>query len=103
MPGMTAYFGILEEGKIKKGDTVLVSAAAGATGSLATQIAKSVGARVIGIAGGADKCRYLIDGLGLDGAIDYKSDDMDAALTRYARMALPYSLIMSEVLCWIRC
>ena len=76
MPGMTAYFGILEVGKIKKGDTVLVSGAAGAVGSVVGQIAKIHGCIVIGIAGGKDKCDYLVSELGFDSAIDYKSENV---------------------------
>ena len=76
MPGMTAYFGILEVGKIKAGDTVLVSGAAGAVGSVVGQIAKIKGCHVVGIAGGADKCDYLTQELGFDGAIDYKNDNV---------------------------
>ncbi len=82
MPGMTAYFGILEVGKIKEGDTVLVSGAAGAVGSVVGQIAKIKGCRVIGIAGGADKCKYVVEELGFDGAIDYKSEKIHAGLKR---------------------
>jgi len=80
--GLAATAGMIGIGDAKPTDTIVVSAAAGATGSLAAQIGKAIGARVIGIAGGEEKCRYLIDELGLDGAIDYKSDDMDAALAR---------------------
>ena len=80
--GLTAYFGMLEIGAPKEGETVVVSAAAGAVGSVASQLAKLKGARVIGIAGGRDKCRWLTDELGLDGAIDYKHDDVGAALDR---------------------
>jgi NADPH-dependent curcumin reductase CurA len=76
MPGMTAYFGILEVGKIKAGDHVLVSGAAGAVGSVAGQIAKIKGCTVTGIAGGPDKCRYLVEELGFDHAIDYKNEDV---------------------------
>lgn len=76
MTGMTAYFGILEVGKIKEGDIVLVSGAAGAVGSVVGQIAKIKGCKVIGIAGGADKCKYLLEELGFNGAIDYKSEDV---------------------------
>ena len=76
MPGMTAYFGILEEGKIKEGDVVLISGAAGAVGSLAGQIAKIKGCKVIGIVGGEKKANYIIDELGFDGAIDYKKDNV---------------------------
>ncbi len=80
MPGMTAYFGILDIGKIKQGDTVLVSGAAGAVGSVVGQIAKIKGCRVIGIAGGEDKCRYITEELGFDGAIDYKSESLHPAV-----------------------
>lgn len=80
MPGMTAYFGITEVGKIKEGDIVLVSGAAGAVGSVVGQIAKIKGCTVIGIAGGKDKCDYLINELGFDDAIDYKSENIYTAL-----------------------
>jgi hypothetical protein len=80
MPGMTAYFGLLDIGKPRPGETVVVSGAAGAVGSVVGQIAKIKGCRAVGIAGGADKCRMLIDELGLDAAIDYKSEDVKAAL-----------------------
>ena len=76
MTGMTAYFGILEVGKIKEGDVVVVSGAAGAVGSIVGQIAKLKGCTVVGIAGGADKCKYLIDELGFDHAIDYKNENV---------------------------
>jgi NADPH-dependent curcumin reductase CurA len=80
MPGMTAYFGILEVGKLKEGDIVLVSGAAGAVGSVVGQIAKIKGCTVVGIAGGQHKCDYLINELGFDAAIDYKSEDIYQAL-----------------------
>ncbi len=73
--GMTAYFGMLEIADPQPGETVVVSAAAGAVGSIAGQLAKLRGARVVGIAGGPDKCRLLTDGLGFDVAVDYKADD----------------------------
>ncbi|MTE17183.1 NADP-dependent oxidoreductase [Nocardia aurantiaca] len=76
MPGMTAYFGLLEVGKLKAGETVVVSAAAGAVGSVVGQIAKAKGATVIGIAGGAQKCRLLTEELGFDAAIDYRDEDV---------------------------
>ena len=82
MPGMTAYFGILEVGKIKKGDIVLVSGAAGAVGSVVGQIAKLKGCTVIGIAGGQEKCDYLKNELGFDEAIDYKSENIYSALKK---------------------
>lgn len=74
--GMTAYFGMMDVGRPRSGETVVVSAAAGATGSVASQLAKLSGCRVVGIAGGPDKCRYLTDELGLDAAIDYKSENL---------------------------
>jgi NADPH-dependent curcumin reductase CurA len=78
--GLTAYFGLLEVAKMVSGETVVVSGAAGATGSCAVQIAKLKGCRVIGIAGGPEKCRWLMDELRLDGAIDYKHQDVSARL-----------------------
>ncbi len=74
MNGITAYFGILEVGAVAAGETVLVSGAAGATGSLVGQIAKLQGCRVVGIAGGPEKCAHLVDDLGFDAAVDYKSE-----------------------------
>lgn len=76
--GLTAYFGMLDIGKPVAGDTVLVSGAAGATGSVAGQLARIAGARVVGIAGGRDKCDWLVSELGFDAAIDYKSEDTAA-------------------------
>lgn len=83
MTGMTAYFGILEVGKIKEGDAVLISGAAGAVGSVAGQIAKIKNCKVVGIAGGKEKCDYLINELGFDAAIDYKNDDIKAKIKEY--------------------
>ena len=83
MPGMTAYFGILEVGELKEGDAVLVSGAAGAVGSVVGQIAKIKGCKVVGMAGGADKCKYLVDELGFDGAIDYKNDNIATKLKEH--------------------
>ena len=82
MPGMTAYFGLLEIGKPKEGETVVVSGAAGAVGMVVGQIAKIKGCRVVGIAGGADKCKYVVDELGFDAAIDYKNEDVKDGLKR---------------------
>lgn len=111
MPGMTAYFGLLDIGRPEAGQTVVVSGAAGAVGTVVGQIAKLKGCRVIGIAGGEHKCRLVVDELGFDACIDYKSEDvrkelrelapdgvdvyfdnvggdiLDAALTRLARGA----------------
>ena len=78
--GLTAYFGMLDIGKPQPGETVVVSGAAGATGSIAAQIARIQGARAIGIAGGAEKCGWLLDAAKLDGAIDYKSEDVGERL-----------------------
>ena len=80
MPGMTAYFGLLKTGLPEAGETVVVSGAAGAVGSVVGQIAKIKGCRVVGIAGGKDKCQYLIDELGIDGAVDYKNEDVRKGL-----------------------
>jgi NADPH-dependent curcumin reductase CurA len=82
--GLTAYFGLNDIGKPQPGETVVVSAAAGAVGSIVGQLAKLQGCRVIGIAGGAEKCRWLTHELGFDGAIDYKSEDVGEALSRLA-------------------
>jgi NADPH-dependent curcumin reductase CurA len=79
VPGMTAYFGLLDIGKPKPGETVVVSGAAGAVGSVVGQIAKIKGCRVVGIAGGPDKCA-LTTKLGFDAVIDYKAGDVKAAL-----------------------
>lgn len=78
--GMTAYFGLLDVGKPVEGDVVVVSGAAGATGSIVGQIAKIKGCRVVGIAGGAEKCGWIVDDLGFDAAIDYKAEDVGARL-----------------------
>ncbi|GHH77208.1 NADP-dependent oxidoreductase [Streptomyces sulfonofaciens] len=78
--GLTAYFGLLDIGRPEPGQTVVVSAAAGSVGSLTGQIAKLKGCRVIGIAGGPDKCRFLVDELGFDGAVDYKAGSVRARL-----------------------
>ena len=79
MPGLSAYFGFLEEGEPTPGETVTVSAAAGAVGSIVGQIAKIKGCRTVGIAGGPAKCQRLLDRYGYDAAIDYKASDWEAA------------------------
>jgi NADPH-dependent curcumin reductase CurA len=84
MTGLTAYFGLLEIGKPQAGPTVVVSGAAGATGSVVGQIAKLKGCRVVGIAGGEDKCRTVVDELGFDACLDYKAGDLKAGLRREA-------------------
>lgn len=78
--GLTAYVGITDIGQAKEGETVVVSAAAGATGSIAVQIARIIGCRVIGITGSDEKCAWLVDDLGLDGAINHRTDDIPAKL-----------------------
>jgi hypothetical protein len=81
MPGLTAYFALLEICRPVAGETVVVSGAAGTVGALAGQIARILGCRVIGIAGGADKCRHVVEDLGFHAAVDYKgTDDLGAAL-----------------------
>jgi NADPH-dependent curcumin reductase CurA len=82
--GLTAYFGVRDVGQVRPEDTVVVSAAAGAVGSLAGQIARIDGGRVIGIAGGPDKCRFLTSELGFDAAIDYKGEDVAERLRALA-------------------
>ena len=83
MPGMTAYFGLLDIGKPQPGETVVVSGAAGAVGAVVCQIAKIKGCRVVGIAGGADKCKYVREELGADAVIVYKSEDVKAGLKKH--------------------
>lgn len=80
MPGWTAYFGLLEVGQPKEGETVVVSAASGAVGSLVGQIAKIKGCRAVGIAGGPEKCAFLTDELGFDASVDYKTGKLAEAL-----------------------
>ncbi|MAB00203.1 MAG: NADP-dependent oxidoreductase [Stappia sp.] len=76
MPGWTAYFGLLRVGELKEGDTVVVSAASGAVGQIVGQIARIKGARAVGIAGGAKKCRALVEEHGFDAAVDYKAGNL---------------------------
>jgi NADPH-dependent curcumin reductase CurA len=81
--GATAYFGMNDIGRPQPGETVVVSAAAGATGSIAGQIAKIAGARVVGIAGGPEKCRAVVHDFGFDACIDYRAADLPAALKQH--------------------
>jgi len=76
MPGMTAYVGLLDIGQPKAGETVVVSAASGAVGSIVGQLAKIKGCRAVGVAGSAEKCRYVVDDLGFDACVNYKTDDL---------------------------
>ncbi len=80
MPGMTAYFGLLESGQPKAGETLVVSGASGAVGATVGQVAKILGLRVVGIAGGAEKCDYAVRVLGFDACIDYKNQDVRKGL-----------------------
>lgn len=84
MPGMTAYFGLLDVGQPKAGETVVVSGAAGAVGQTVGQIAKIRGCRVVGIAGGEAKCRFVVDELGFDACIDYKAGPVRDGLKAHA-------------------
>jgi NADPH-dependent curcumin reductase CurA len=83
MPGMTAYFGLTEVGQPKVGETVVVSGAAGAVGMTVGQVAKHLGCRVVGIAGGEDKCRFVVEELGFDACIDYKAGPVQAGLKQH--------------------
>jgi NADPH-dependent curcumin reductase CurA len=83
MPGMTAYFGLLEVGQPRSGETVVVSGAAGAVGQTVGQVAKQLGCRVVGIAGGKDKCDFVVNELGFDACIDYKNADVRAGLKEH--------------------
>jgi hypothetical protein len=80
MPGMTGYFGLMDVGQPKQGETLVVSGASGAVGQTVGQVAKIKGCRVVGIAGGAAKCDWVVDELGFDACIDYKNEDVREAL-----------------------
>jgi NADPH-dependent curcumin reductase CurA len=98
--GMTAYFGLLDIGRPEPGETVVVSSAAGAVGMVVGQIAKIKGCRVVGIAGGPEKCRFIVEDLGFDAAIDYKNDDVHAALREHCpdRVNVYFDNVGGEVL-----
>lgn len=83
MPGMTGYFGLLESGLPKAGETVVVSGAAGAVGMTVGQVAKHLGCRVVGIAGGKEKCDFVVNELGFDACIDYKNGDVKDGLKEH--------------------
>jgi len=89
MPGVTAWYGLTQICAPKSGETVVVSAASGAVGSMVGQLAKARGCRAVGIAGGADKCRYVIDELGFDACVDYKAHTLPASLYAAVRAACP--------------
>lgn len=82
MPGLTAYHGLLNIGQPKAGDTLVVSAASGAVGAVVGQVGKINGCRVIGVAGSDEKCAYVVDELGFDGAVNYKTQDVSAEFQR---------------------
>ena len=82
MPGMTAYMGLMDIGQPQAGETLVVAAASGAVGSVVGQVAKIKGLKVIGVAGGADKCRYVVDELGFDACLDHKAEDFAEKLAR---------------------
>lgn len=82
MPGLTAHVGMSDIGQPKAGETVVISAASGAVGAVAGQIAKLAGCRVVGVAGGAEKCRFVIETLGFDASIDHRAGELGAALDR---------------------
>jgi len=98
MTGLTAYFGLLDVGQIKAGETLVVSGAAGATGSLVCQIGKIKGAKVVGIAGGADKCRYLKETLGVDVALDYKSPTFHEDARKVGYLDVYFDNVGGEIL-----
>ena len=100
MPGMTAYFGLLDVCAMKEGDTVVVSGAAGAVGSIVGQLAKIKGGRAIGIAGGADKCAWVVDELGFDACVDYKSEAVAKRLREHApgRINVYFDNVGGEIL-----
>jgi len=100
LTGLTAYFGLLEVGRPAQGETVVVSGAAGATGSVAGQIAKIKGCRVVGIAGGEDKCRTVVEQFGFDACLDYKGGELKAGLRREApdRIDVYFDNVGGEVL-----
>jgi len=83
MPGMTGYFGLMEVGQPRAGETVVVSGAAGAVGQTVGQLAKIKGCRAVGIAGGPDKCRWVVEELGFDACIDYKSGSVRDGLKQH--------------------
>jgi NADPH-dependent curcumin reductase CurA len=85
MPGLTAYFGLLDIGSAREGDTVVVSGAAGAVGSVVGQIARLKGCRAVGIAGGEEKCRHVVEDLGFDAAVDYKAGNVAKSLRQRCR------------------
>ena len=98
--GLTAYFGMLDVGRPRPGETVLVSAAAGAVGSVAGQIAKLSGCHVVGTTRGADKCQWIVDEFGFDAAVDYSAGNLDRPSSRRVRMASTFTSTTPAATCW---
>jgi NADPH-dependent curcumin reductase CurA len=103
MPGMTAYTGLLDIGRPQPGETVVVSAASGAVGSVVGQIARLKGARAVGIAGGPEKCRYVVEELGFDACIDHRAPDLPARLKAACPKGSTCISRMSAARCSKRC
>ncbi|BCI88070.1 hypothetical protein NIIDMKKI_32760 [Mycobacterium kansasii] len=102
MTGLTAWIGIRDVGRPRAGETVVVSAAAGAVGSVAGQLAKADGARVVGIAGGQEKCALLTEQLGFDAAVDHRADDWPAQLAAATPTASTSTSKTSAATSWTR-
>ena len=102
MPGMTAYVALLDIGRPRPGETVVVSAAAGAVGSVVGQVAKLKGCRAVGVAGSDAKCRYVVEELGLDACLNYKTQDLDRAWPTPAPTASTSTTTTSAARCWRR-
>jgi NADPH-dependent curcumin reductase CurA len=100
MPGLTAYFGLMDIGRPQPGETVVVSGAAGAVGAVVGQIARIKGCRAVGIAGGAEKCRYLREDLGFDAAIDYKTENVYRRSSRIVPRAWTFTSTTWAAKCW---
>ena len=103
MPGTTAYSGMKDIGQPKSGETVVISAASGAVGSVAGQLAKRAGCRVVGVAGGPDKCLFVQETLGFDDCVDHRSLDLRGSWSGPARTASTYISRMSAARCRRRC
>src|SRR5690348_2508479 len=102
MPGVTAYFGLLDVCQPKAGETVVVSAASGAVGAVVGQIAKLKGCRAVGIAGGPEKCAYVVKELGFDAAIDYKKENVYSALQQHCPSGIDiyFDNVGGDILDW---
>jgi NADPH-dependent curcumin reductase CurA len=103
MPGFTAYMGLLDIGQPKAGETLVVAAATGPVGATVGQIGKIKGCRTVGIAGGAEKCRYAVETLGFDLCLDHRADDFAEQLARPARRVLTFTTKTSAARCLTRC